>query len=181
MVYYDIDAIQLHIGKTGGTSIAKAFCLKYGDIVMLGKHWRPNKIIEVHGQEVWDKFFKFSFVRNPWDRLLSMYMWRRDFRRIIPEEMTYKEFLYDWAEKDIKWEQIYWFEDKLDQFDFVGRFENLASDFQHICDQLGIGEVPLPHIYRTNHGCYRECYDADMKDKLAEIAKKDIDAFGYEF
>ena len=180
MVYDDLKAIQLHIGKTGGTSIERAFGLKYGDIITRGKHWRPRQIILKHGQEAWDEYFKLSFVRNPWDRIVSMFFFRRDYRKMYPPDTSFKEFLGDWAELNPRWQQIYWFQDKLDDFDFIGRFENLEEDFKHICDQLGV-EAELPHVYKTNHIHYSHYYDDSMRDQLAELAKLDIENFGYSF
>lgn len=181
MVYHDFKAIQLHIGKTGGTSIEKAFGLKYGDIVTLGKHDRPSDIIKKNGQSIWDEYYKFSFVRNPWDRLVSMFFFRRDYRKMYPSNFPFEEFLFDWVEKNCNWQQYCWFEDRMEEFDFIGRFENLEADFRHICEVIGAEGLELPHVYKTNHKHYSHYYDNFMRDELARIAAKDIEIFGYEF
>ena len=63
--------IFIHIPRTSGTSIESAFDLnmdKEGD-----KHLRASEIKKKTGSDKWNSYFKFSIVRNPWERFASMY------------------------------------------------------------------------------------------------------------
>ena len=62
--------IFVHINKTGGTSIAKAIGLPKKN------HLTAKEIIDIVGQTKWDKAFKFTFVRNPWAKVVSHYLYR---------------------------------------------------------------------------------------------------------
>ncbi len=66
--------IFIHINKCGGTSI-KSVISKYPHIIV------PNNdsLIELRQYSIWDESNKVTVVRNPYDRLLSLYfMLKRD-------------------------------------------------------------------------------------------------------
>jgi hypothetical protein len=64
--------------------------------------------------------------------------------------------------------------------DFVGRYETLAQDFAQICDRLAIA-VELPHVNRTAHWDYRDYYDTQTRQLVAEHFRADVELFHYEF
>ena len=68
MIYQDL--IFIHIPRTGGTSIEKSFGLTLGNEE---KHLSAAELREKAGPEKWAQSFVFSFVRNPWDRIISLY------------------------------------------------------------------------------------------------------------
>ena len=100
--------------------------------------------------KVFDRYFKFAFVRNPWDRLVSEFRYRgfqtsssfREFvLRGLPEENPYSN-----AHRHIIPQCEYIHDDSGVQLvDFIGRFENLQQDFDLICSRLGIADATLPH------------------------------------
>ena len=66
--------IFIHIPRTGGTSVEKYFNFKHE------AGWKPataqHFTLEEYSKHYdLDKYFKFSIVRNPWDRLMSWYLW----------------------------------------------------------------------------------------------------------
>lgn len=81
MISDEFKCIFVHINKTAGSSI-EVFFEEYPR----AQHVVTTKCIEEYGRRKWNRYFKFSIVRNPWDRLLSWYLWvERD------------TFLYDWS------------------------------------------------------------------------------------
>jgi hypothetical protein len=64
--------------------------------------------------------------------------------------------------------------------DYVGRFESVAEDLQHICERLKIS-VALPHKNKSNHGDYRSYYNTRTRDLVTDLCRLDIDLFGYTF
>lgn len=71
-------------------------------------------------------------------------------------------------------------EDGTQLVDFIGRFERIVEDFDYVKKRLGL-EVELPFVNKTKHLPYRQCFTDKAKDRVAELWKKDIEAFGYEF
>ena len=79
--------------------------------------------------------------------------------------------------------QIEWLTDPSGKIlvDFIGKFENLETDFKYICKKININEVKLPHKNKTIRKNYREYYNENTKNIIADWYKKDIDYFKYKF
>uniref|UniRef100_A0A7C2K1H2 Sulfotransferase n=1 Tax=Schlesneria paludicola TaxID=360056 RepID=A0A7C2K1H2_9PLAN len=135
---------------------------------------------------VYDGLFKFMFVRNPWDRLVSRYAYlqqtaghhRHRFVKRLPDFAAY-----------VAWElgrgpalQADLCCDGQGRLivDFIGRYETLAADFATICDKLGIAES-LPHANGSRHRDYREFYTPALRGQVARGYARDIELFGYTF
>ena len=146
----------------------------------------------------WDSYFKFTFVRNPFDRLVSAYYDKVVNKHDIPfydkfRNLSFKEFVLKLREVDLeKTNDVGMMcTDKhiVPQVSiiptgcecFVAKFENLQEDFNTICDKIGIPHQKLPHKNKTKHKHYTEYYDDETKQIVAEIYAKDIEQFGYEF
>jgi hypothetical protein len=80
MILEDYKLLFIHIPRTGGTSVEKFFEFKSHDNLLSGRpptvyngqHFTLSEYAEKINVE---KYFKFTIVRNPWDRLLSWYLW----------------------------------------------------------------------------------------------------------
>lgn len=126
------------------------------------------------------KFFKFSFTRNPWDRMVSLYKYLNKMGCSNTQSCTLKEFI---QQGDNSW----WFGafdnhiDFIGTVDFIGRVETLQEDFDFICKKIGIPSVDIPHKNKTIHAHYSEYYDQESRDLVASRFEKDIRYFGYKF
>ena len=140
------------------------------------------------GQRQFDAYFKFGFVRNPWDRTVSLY--ERMEARQMRNEMSFDEFV-NWIEYSSSTcihstphrYQLDWFVDPDGKVlaDFIGRFERLDQDWAFVAQKLGIAET-LPHRRvnpRSRH--YTEYYTARTRELIANKFQVDIEYFGYEF
>ena len=128
--------------------------------------------------KLWSSYFKFSVVRNPWDRALSIYLNESqnqnlsvDFDKWIDEKFSQPCRAY--------WNQSDWLTDDID---FIARYENLEEDFRSICERLNIN-LTLPYYpnNRTSHSHYSLYYSTENMNKLFDWFRKDIDKFGYQF
>ena len=156
--------VFIHVPKTGGTSIRNALGLGATPF-----HMTAQKLRDHHPEAA--SRFSFTFVRNPWDRLVS----------------------YVHSVRGNTWEMPTQFDDYVPQVnyimdetgnalvDFIGRYENLEEDFHTICVRIGIPTPPLPHLNPSMHRNYRAYYDEDAKRLVAEHYAADIDRFGYSF
>ena len=64
--------------------------------------------------------------------------------------------------------------------DFVGRYETIDQDFQHVCAHLTI-DVNLPHENKGPDTDYRVYYNTRTKRLVSERFSRDIEIFGYKF
>jgi hypothetical protein len=161
---------------------------------------RTNRVLEVFyltlpkqrridiGRKQFETYFKFGFVRNPWDRVVSLY--ERKEAGQLRDKMTFEQFV-DWIQYSSatcihslpQRYQLDWFVDPNGNVvaDFIGKFERLNEDWTFIAKKLGIDET-LPHRRanpREQH--YTEYYDARTREVITNKFKIDIEHFGYEF
>jgi hypothetical protein len=139
-------------------------------------------------REQYDSYFKFAFIRNPWARAFSWY------RNVLEDDIhsrnlkitgqpSLNEFLRQYSGKGMLRAQLYWIKDFKGSIplDYIGRFENLAADFQAVCRAIRILQVALPHETRGSGEDYREHYDEDSKRIIMEVYREEIGMFGYSF
>jgi len=184
---YIANFILIHINKTGGSSIEKALGLPQQ------LHLTALELREKLGDKRWNKRFKFAFVRNPWDKVVShyYYRYRRNAQGIKEDNINFKQWVkLTYGEKNPKYynipkmfaPQMDWITNEKGEviIDFIGRFENLNEDFQKVCGIIG-KKRELPHLRKSNHKPYQYYYDDETRELIEKIFKKDIDAFGYKF
>ena len=146
-------------------------------------------------RQIWDQYFKFSFVRNPYDRAHSDYLWMMKdrgvsgtFEEYITASGPFERFLAHSQEKTTRNEHLtpqYEFlydENGALLVDKVYRFESLEADFKDICNRLGITYSSLPHVKKnTQKAHYRDFYDVNTKSLVEEKYGKDLELFNYSF
>jgi hypothetical protein len=209
VISYEQKCIFVHIPKTGGTSIedvvwgsnreARTEKQLWMGLVRPGynkyqtgglQHLLATQIRTEVGQSIFDDFFKFSFVRNPWDKVVSQFLYmqkRADLRERIgmEEGSSLKQYLRLIEKVEhVQWYEQWRFitdESGHTMVDFVGRFENFAADVQSVLRKLGIVCNQLPHEMRGVRSHYRDYYDQESRDMVASLYQRDIDSFGYTF
>lgn len=135
------------------------------------------------------KYFKFAFVRNPWDRVVSCYS-----NKVVAEKGTpYKEcfgkdfdFFVDFIDKqDLTTSDIHIRLQStiipLNDVDFIGRFERFAEDLRSVLDTLGLYDAEIVHRNRSVHAHYSTYYTDRTRKIIAKKYKQDIETFGYVF
>ena len=209
LVSYRHQFLFIHVPKAGGTSIRK--CLApYAEspqllwenrlLERLGirvNHIGPYRRKRFRGHSsartikrylpktVYAELFKFAFVRNPWDMLVSLYHFipsRPNHRyRDLVANMEFPEFVDHWT-RHSECQQSRMVLDSNDRpiVDFVGRMERIEEDFDQIRSRLGI-ESKLKHSNRSSHRDYRTYYTAATERLVAQRLAKDIELFGYTF
>jgi hypothetical protein len=142
-----------------------------------------------------ENYFKFTMVRNPWDRAVSQIEY---LRRSFPEAAalfsgrTFKENLRIYCQTrmmvrghDLSACQTDYLIDDYGaiRIDFIGRFESLQNDFEKICEQIGILPAPvLEHAFNSErHEHYSSYYDQESAGWIRHRFARDIDNLGYQF
>ena len=200
MISFQKRFLFVHIPKTAGNSI-QTILRRYSEdeIVALRAEQdgierfglrNPNYKIKKHstlaeyrtalGEARFRDLYKFTCVRNPWDRMVSYYFGttqlvetldRKEFRKLILRALSVTDYLrLDKGEAD-----------PFGNVDYIIRFENLANDFRAVCARLGIHDAPLPQYNRSNREHYSKYYDAELCELIRKRFAPEIDRFGYAF
>jgi chondroitin 4-sulfotransferase 11 len=137
--------------------------------------------------------FKFTFVRNPYDRAVSAWKFFQQFHEMEVEFVPFLQVVRDPTTADIvpagKKKQLRLHTQpathpsyRLAQKDFVGRLETFADDMQHILKTLGLPtDLPLHWRNRSEHTRYSDYYDAEALSLVEDIYGEDIETLGYSF
>jgi len=190
-------SIFIHIPKAAGSSV----CLSlYGNLA--GGHTPMDQYRVIFSKEEFNKYFKFTFVRNPWDRLYSAYTFlkagglNQDDKEWSSNNLArlenFEDFVLNWLSPTNLHSYIH-FKPQLDlltiphtnkmPLNYVGFFENLQSDFEHI-KRIVNPDATLKHdnktLVSTSTG-YRNSYTDAMIKKVGYLYRKDIEVFGYSF
>lgn len=176
----------IHINKTGGSSIEQALNLSR-------EHKTALEKIDELGHSRWNNRFTFTIVRNPWDKVVSHYHYRLDTnqRGIREKNIPFKKWVRKaYGHRDPEFydrprffmPQVDWISNHDGEIivDYIGRFEKLYKEFNHICSKLDIS-VDLPHLKASQRDHYRRYYDEETKNIVAESFKNDIEQFGYRY
>lgn len=182
--------IFVHIPKCAGWSMEKTFFIGgsgHENLFFLSLHEDFNK-----------EYFKWAFVRNPFDRLVSAYFKSR--KNVLKYFNGYRYFtlqsyiysLNDILHNDCKNEkinldgysihpvpQVYFIKHDKYKLDFIGRFENLLNDWNKVCKIILGSHVGLPSMNRGNHEHYKKYYNRGMTKVVEEIYKEDFETFNY--
>lgn len=148
-------------------------------------HSTAAQIRDWLGEDAWNDLYSFSFVRNPWDWQVSLYHFIRtnkfNYQRRLVSAMSFEDYIR-WRVEEDRHLQLDFLVDRHGKqlVDFVGRYENLAEDFGHICRRIGI-VAELPHVNASKHAAYRSYYSDATASMIAEAYAPDIQAFGYAF
>lgn len=203
----------VHIPKTGGTSIEHALgmfrpwhiedrqtlfgLIQSPDLLALGlktgflQHLSCNEIREILSAEYQDGLRTFSWIRNPWDRFLSLYS-KRDPHMLQQASLlgldlasldfsSFIDAVEDFEHAHLQ-PQCHFITDELGKIkiDFLGRFERFSQDFSALTDMLGI-DITIAHHNQSMHAQYRDVYSSADQLKVARRYAQDIDMFGYSF
>jgi len=136
--------------------------------------------------EVFADLFKFAFVRNPWDLLVSSYHFllangRHHRRRHASRLQSFAAYAaYEIRRGKMSQSAMLAGHDGRLLVDFVGRFESLADDFAFICRVLEL-EATLPRANTSRHADYRSYYDDRLAAEVGRFFAADVERFGYAF
>lgn len=200
-ISHKFKAIFVHIPKNAGESIEKTLEMYGGDpnetlwggrgrIVL--QHFTATAMkLFLKNDELWNTYFKFTVVRNPWSKAVSEYNW---YLRYGPK-CSFKEWVYSLRHRIEINDLIHRREigHNIPQYKFVYsahgeclvdrvlRFENLNDDFKKLAASRN-WDVKLHYADTTKSSKrtdFREYYDADCIDEIESLYFKDIEIFGY--
>ena len=202
--------IFFHLPKNGGTSVSdlllrnenyyyswvifskilKKFTRKnnfffdnfQNKIHLLSSHEPVKSIEEKISPQIFNAYFKFAIVRNPYSRFVSRYNYTKLISNI--NHLKFSEFVKQF----IKFNMI---TDKQYQFllnkngkigvDKVFKLENINKDINEITSRININPNKFYRINTSTYDDYKQYYDADTKKIVENFCKEDLDFFNYHF
>ena len=248
MILKNPKTIFVHVNKAAGSSIEMFFGANSTD-----QHLVASEYIDKIGRGDWKKYYTFSFVRNPWDRIVSWYLWinrsafwynagdasycgswneggyslnvdflspamflgpqshkrgvdlhgghpqvkpawylalKYNFKNFLEHidsanDLSLHQDIYKFGHKG-RWvsNQVEWLKNNSGKVcvDFVGRVENIESDFQKVCGDLGVKYKKLKKVKKLNkRPHYSKFYDDETRKIVEKLYKKDIEYFNYDY
>jgi chondroitin 4-sulfotransferase 11 len=186
--------IFVHIPKAAGISVAMAL---FGNLA--GGHATARDYRMLFGRD-FERYFKFTFVRNPYTRLVSAYEFLRNgghpawptnqrFRdEVLSQYADFEDFVLrglkpgaDWSEPHFRPQHEFVELGGRVVMDFVGRIEKIDVDFARVCDRLGI-QAQLGRLNPTQekHGTLGEHYASDaVERRVRDVYARDFELFEY--
>ena len=141
-----------------------------------------DKWLDALTDEMWGEYCTFTFTRNPWDRMVSIYQyfkfWKRyDFAQFIKDRMY---LLSDRVAMHSVPQHIFAFRDGKQYVDFIGSVENIKDDWRHVSRKIG-SRAELPTCNATKHLHYSAYYNDETRAMIGEEYAEDVKLFGYSF
>ncbi len=198
-IYPTKRAAFVHIPKNGGSTVTAAMRRKN----LLGQRVQQSELVSKGNETILDildhlgdqadSYFKFSFVRNPWDRFVSAYHYvcqRRPELTSVNCHSSFAEFVDAFAGDPQPYLRIRYFRPQWTYLtddegeiplDKIGRFEQFDQDLHEILGLIGVRRSLIRHRKRTVRADYRDYYDAHRQDVIERVYDEDIELFGYSF
>ena len=213
MISHKHKIIFIHIPKCAGSSI-KNFLFDYPKLdwrepnydLLYGwcperkihlQHATSNQLLDLGliSKKTWKEYFKFAFIRNPYDRAYSDYLWiqkdrniKGKFKDYITLSGDFKKILSDNSVKEYRGDHLIQQTEFFDfngfkKMDFIGRFENIHNDMNHLKEMLHINKRFDSHakksINKKTH--YSYFYTNQRKQLVDKYFKSDVNFLDYTF
>ena len=194
LVEFDrLGAIFVHIPKCAGVSVNKTI---FGNLGGAHKTLKDYRVI--FGKKKFDSFFKFTIVRNPWDRLVSAFHFLKKggmnwadnewAMKNISEFKDFNTFVKSWLNEDNIWKYHHFrpqyhyitLNGKNIAVDYVGHLESINTDFKIITQKIGI-DAELGKENTSRREDYQKYYNTETVKIVSEVYKKDIELLGYDY
>lgn len=183
-------ALREHLGESDieqvGLFVNKRFPIPELARISHG-HLSVRQVRPYLGQAVCDDYFKFAFVRNPFDRFVSYcaFMTRQHGLFDRDPKGTMRRILFELRPMDHvhfqpQWRMLVGEEGAL-EMDYVGRVETMQQDYEEICRCVGIPARRLDRVNSSRRGDYRAYYDEELVAGVTDLYRRDLELFDYRF
>ena len=193
-IYNNIGCLFVHVPKTAGTSIEKCLQEVNDKQQVVGGHSTCDALIK-HKTKDFSNLFTFTIVRNPWDRLVSAYLYMHKMgtsdilgNSEIKKYKTFDSFVAEYCnEKTInenmhlKPQHLFLCVNGKLAVDYWGKYEELEHSWKVICKKIN-KNIKLPWLNKSNETReYKSYYTSQTKEKVRKLYMKDIQMFNYTF
>ena len=140
------------------------------------------EIKKLVSEDVWNSYYKFSFDRNPWDKTISWYFWKR--RKFHFDSLD--EFIESGVAGTIKGYDLYTI-GGVQVVDDVFKYEELPAALKQIAEKLGLEKPLQMPDYVAKGGVrkvkthYSELFSPNAVERIRTIAAREIRLLGYTY
>lgn len=211
MIIHKKKIIFIHIPKTGGSAItnflnrnvnnidfkSKLYNFKRFHSYKIGMHDTALMVLNKIEPKQFHSYYKFCCVRNPYDLMVSSFMWWQQYavehkvfktHTDLISNMNFEQFmnskygLHYINEFNFNIENYYCDQRGNIIVDKIIKFENLEEDLKDVCLDTGIEiKYPLEKVLKTKRSHYREYYNDKTIEIVTRRFKSTIDYFEYKF
>ena len=150
-------------------------------------HISVRQILPHLDVEIWQSYFKFGFVRNPFDRYVSTCFFLNrntpDFAESADAFMKRALSTPRFRNRILVKPQSLQLSDENGTIalDYVGRYESLQQSYDDICERIGIPSTNLERKNPSKHKPFIDYYDDELRRIVSDFYQDDLQTFGYEF
>ncbi len=214
MISHKHKCIFIHISKCAGSSVETAFGLDIednteknntnlfgwnGEYKFFLQHATPQQLLDYNfiDRNVWNNYYKFIIIRNPWDRAFSDYIWISKEQKIRDSFFNFLHGMGDFSKVINQKNKLFFRGDHLNSqisyffldgekitYDQVIRFENLDKEFYALAKMVGLDPsvfIRKVNVSRRKIDHYSQFYNDKRKKLVEKIYSLDIDFLNYHF
>ena len=189
------------IPRTSTTSLRTELGNHYGEVyakaagrLSMPCHLTALSMRDFLGESVWSSLFTFTFIRNPWERVFSLYCWSRKHGYMEGMEFdAYLDSMLAWHENGGREREVHvgfldnagYIVDEVGEImiDYVGRYETREADIAYVSEKVGLPSLGgLALNKQAPHNTHYSTHYSDQgREIVARVHHRDIELFGYEF
>ena len=184
--------------KVAGNSVEYNLIKHCGDNDLIDStHRNPKDTLDIIGKRKFNKYFKFTIARNPWDRIVSYFWWKdgglvgENHRQNVDSLCKMNFDGYEFKEHFARFvgnykhfnEPFYFNEEGEKIMDFYMKYERIATDYKKLCRKLKIPHEPLRQLgkfpFKKKNEKYWKYYNHESGSVVSWRHRKTIEMFNY--
>ena len=170
--------LWIRIHKNAGTSMFDPFLIEHCyNSVKRNPEAKVERWMSDLTNESLKDYFIWSFVRNPYDRFISiatMFKCEPNYFAVI-----FRNLKKPMIKRHSQPQHRFTHDKGISNCNFLGRFENLQPDFDVVCDMIGVKRFKLPKLNATKHGHYKQILTRNTMNFIERKYKLDFEYYGY--
>jgi hypothetical protein len=198
VICHNKKCIYIHIPKTAGTSVEQ-FLRENGQNGLQYHGVRDGRSmhhftafdLKLENPNIFNIYYKFSIIRNPYDRLLSEYYWtpipgvgyksgqtKADFITYVSKVVNQRLFFDNIFNDHFIPQHLFIYNGKKLMIDQLFRYEDLDWTVEYLKKKLNIN-IDFPYLNKSKNSFVKSEWTDRQKERIYKIYQKDFILFNY--